>query len=343
MLVKYQDLTTNLNKKIYPLYVILGQDQYLQNAINQKIKKIWCKETSSDAEIIDIDDDWQNAFTMANSYSLFSELLFLEIRFSKKTITNNFKQSITQYLGKHNPKSLVVVKAFNLNYKQLDFLVTNKNLQIFSAQPLNMHELEVWIKQELHNANLKFENNVPKFIAESSQNNMLAAHQTLIKLKLTNDTNKQITCDFLLEFMNNQAEYPVYDLTTACLQANFVHARNIFRKLATNNQNTSVYILWLLSHEIQNLIYLKQTIINSQSLQNAFKKLKIWPQKTKIYEKALQRFSLDELENLLKYCAFLDFQLKSAADFNTWNKLEQIIKLTCLGWSNNDKILVNEI
>lgn len=341
MLVKYQDITTKINTNICPLYIIIGQDTYLQNDIGHKIKQVWKKTDEVDEEILDIDDEWQNAFMQANSYSLFSERLLIDIRYAKKTINSNFKESILKYANNYNPKTLVIIKAPNLTYKQLDFLVSNKNILICSAQQLSLHELEMWIKKELQNFNIIAENNIHKLIAQYTQNNMLAAHQTIVKLSLT--FKDVLTEDNLLKFINDQSEYPIYELTAACLQANSSHAINILRKFANNNQNTSVYILWLLSHEVQTLLQLKQMEINTESMPAAYKKLKIWPQKIKMYEVALKRFTLTELEEALKKCALLDFKLKSSTDINVWDKLEQLILILSLGRQTNDTILVNEI
>lgn len=341
MLVKYHNLKANINHRILPLYIIIGPDIYLQNDIGMQIKQAWIKQGATDSVTIDVDDEWQSAFAKANHYSLFNELLFIDIRYIKKTINSNFQESFLKYLTNYNTKTIVVVKAPNLTFKQLDFLASNTNLRICSAQQLSNNELEIWIKKELQNLGIQFDNEIPKLISQHSQNNMLAAHQSIIKLHLT--YQEKITSNILLNFINNQSEYPVYELTAACLQANFTQAIYILQKFANNNQNTSVYILWLLNHEIANLIHLKQSALNATLSQNTYTKLKIWPQKIKIYEKALQRFSLEKLETILKQCAYLDSTLKSSTDINVWDKLERLIMLICLGWSTNDKLLVNEV
>lgn len=342
-ILKYQEVAANINKKIYPLYIIIGQDDYLQNDITQQIKQAWKKLGSVDSEIIEIDDDWKNAFLSANSYSLFNDLSFLEIRYNKKSTTNNFKESLLGYVDNYNPKTMVIIKAPNLTFKQLDFIITNKNIQIFSAQQFNHHELEIWIKNELKRLNIISDPNIPQLISQYTQNNMQAAHHTLIKLSLVYKGGEKVTEDEILKFIDDNSEYPIYELTAACLQANSKLAISILRKYANNNQNTNVYILWIISHEIQNLIQLKQNQISKSEIQTVCKKLKIWPQKIKMYEKAISRFSLNQLEIILKHCAFLELKLKSSTIMNFWDKLEHLILLICLGWKKNDTILVNEI
>ncbi len=343
MFVKYQEINNILNNKVFPLYVIFGQDQYLQDDISNRIKKAWKKLGDVDEEIINVDDDWENTFAKANSYSLFSDLSLLDIRYSKKTISNNFKESITKYLKNYNSKTLVIIRAPNITSKQLQFLTSSKNIQIFGANQLSAHELEKWIKAELQSLKIVTERNVPNIILQYNQNNMLAAQQTIIKLSMLTNSNEKLTESSVLEFINDQSEYPVYELTTKCLQGNSLQAINILRKFANNNQNTSIYILWLLSYEIRLLIQLKQMNINKTPMHDAYKKLKIWSQKIKMYETAMQRFTLGKLEELLTHCAQLDLQLKSSTDVNVWDKLERLVLLICLGCSRNDKILVNEI
>lgn len=332
MFINYQGLSTSLNKKIYPLYIIIGQDAFIQNDIYSKIKSTWHKQGSIETEIIEVENNWNNAFDLANNYGLFSELTLLDIRFNKKTVTKDSKEAINNYLDKFNPKSLVIIKAPQLTNKQLQFLDKNPNVEVVSAKQLSAYELETWIRSELKRLNIQTSKEVASLIYQFSQNNMLAAQQTITKLSLINTRDKVFTSEEVLQFINDQSEYPVYDLTNACLLANAPQAINILRKLAQNNQTSNVYILWLLSNEVRQILQIKQMLTQSISIQAACKKLKIWPQKVKMYEKATQRFSLEQLTNLLTLSAKLDSLIKSTSDANIWDKIEQLTLLICLGW-----------
>lgn len=332
MLVNYQGLNTQIKKKLYPVYIIIGQDPYLQNDCFQKIKSSWQAQGAVETEVIEVDNNWGNAFDLANNYGLFSELTCLDIRFNKKSFNKNFKEVISNYLNHYNPKSLIIIKAPNITSKQLQPIADNPNLQIVNAKQLNAIELQKWIRQELTNANIQTESDVADIIYQFSQNNMLAARQTIAKLNLINSENKVFTSTEILKFINNQSEYPVYELTSACLLANSSQAISILRKFSTNNQTNNIYILWLLSHEVRQLMRLKNMLGQATSLQIACKKLKIWPQKIKMYEAACNRFNYEQLSGLIKYCAQLDVMMKTSSDKNIWDKLEQLTLLICLGW-----------
>ena len=332
MFINYQGLNTSLNKKLYPLYIIIGQDAFIQNDIYTKIKSAWHKQGSIETEVLEVDNNWHNAFDLANSYGLFSELTLLDIRFNKKSVNKDFKEAVSNYLDNYNPKSLVIIKAPQLTNKQLQFLDKNPNAQIVLAKQLSLFELESWIRTELKRLNIQTNKDVASLICQFSQNNMLAAQQTITKLNLINTPDKKFTSDEVLQFINDQSEYPVYDLTSACLQANASQAINILHKFAQNNQTSNIYILWLLSNEVRQILQLKQLLNQSLSIQAACKKLKIWPQKVKMYEKAVQRFSLEQLTSLLSLSAKLDTLIKSTSDTNIWDKIEQLTLLICLGW-----------
>ena len=332
MFSNYQGLNSSLNKKIYPLYIVIGQDAFIQNDIYSKIKSHWQKQGSIETEVLEVDNNWRNAFDLANNYGLFSELTLLDIRFNKKTANKDFKEAVNNYLDNFNPKSLVIIKAPQLTNKQLQFLDKNTNAQVILAKPLLAYELESWIRTEFKRLNIQTNNDVAGLIYQFSQNNMLAAQQTITKLSLINTPDKIFTSDEVLQFINDQSEYPVYDLTSACLQANAQQAVNILRKFAQSNQTSNIYILWLLSNEIRQVIQLKQMLNQSISMQAACKKLKIWPQKIKMYEKAMRRFDLEQLTALLTLSAKLDALIKSTSDANIWDKIEQLTLLICLGW-----------
>lgn len=341
MLIKYHALASKLKNKLAPVYLIFGTDQYLQNEIANQIKQTWRKQGEVDEQIIDIDDDWDAAFATANSYSLFNELQLLDIRFSKKNISSNCKDSLLKYLSNYNSTTTVIIRAPNLNYKQLDFL--KQNIQICSAQPFTNYELETWIKAELRRLNIICDANIVKIIIQYSQNNMLAAHQTITKIAMLDKDKTKLSTQMLLEFITDQSDYPIYALSDACLLGKAKQAITILHKFAHNNQTTFVYILWILSNEIRILTQLKQMVTDSSTLQTACNKLKIWPQKVKQYEVAEKRFTLGQLEVLLKHCAHLDFKLKSSTEINIWDKLENLVLLLCRRWETHDKILVNEI
>lgn len=334
MLLKYSALENNIKKNIKPLYIIIGQDPYLFNNAAFIIKKAWCEKGECDKQILEVtNNDWGLVFKEANSYSIFADKVFLDIRFNQKNIDSKGKKSISNYLNSPNNKCLVLIKAPFLNSKQLSWLDSYKNIILVQASPYSEHELESWIKSELNKQNILYDPIIPSLIYQYSQNNMLAAAQAIEKLSLVNEDEKYFTKEMVIEHLTYQSEYSVFELTNACLAADGNKSVNILRKIS-QNKGEPIYILWLLSQEIRLLIQLKQLLTEKITLNSACKQLKIWPQKVKLYDLALKRFSYIQLAKILKHCALLDEIIKSNKNIFIWNMLEQLTLIFCFGWED---------
>lgn len=88
MQIRQPLLAQQVQKKIAPLYVIIGQDNYLLEDSLITIKSAIKKNHNYDEKIISIQsvDDWSIVKEEANSYSLFSETVLLNIFYDKKSI-----------------------------------------------------------------------------------------------------------------------------------------------------------------------------------------------------------------------------------------------------------------
>lgn len=70
------------------LYVLFGQDLFLLDKAAQSIKSAWQAANNHEAEekilYMDNPSDWALLETEANSYSLFSNSVLIDIRYEKK-------------------------------------------------------------------------------------------------------------------------------------------------------------------------------------------------------------------------------------------------------------------
>ncbi|MDF1757890.1 MAG: DNA polymerase III subunit delta [Legionellaceae bacterium] len=332
MIIKSQALEANVAKKIYPLYLLTGQDQYLLNSSAQIIKSKWAKCYEYDEDIIEFtNNDWEIVFDKANNYSLFSEAMLLDIRFNKKSMDAAGKKAILKYLNNYNDKCLIIIRAPNIPTKQLQWLTKDKNCLITQAMPYTPIELENWIKSELQKQEIRHDKDVPKLIFQYSQNNMLAASQVIQKLSLINDPEKVFSSSEVLQYISDQSEYPIYDLANACLAAKSDKCISILNKIS-QNKGEPVYILWILTQEIRLLLQISNLISQRMSMSSACSQLNIWSQRMSLYDMTLKRLSKIHLEELLQYCATLDETIKSNRSNCIWDKLQQLALLICFGW-----------
>ena len=128
----------------------------------------------------------------------------------------------------------------------------------------------------------------------------------------------------ILKYLDDQSEYPIYELTDTCLNADYNKAIQRLRQ-AQNHSVEPTLLLWCLTQEIRQLINLHYQIQQGKSLQQACQILKIWSSKVGYYEKSIQRLSYESLLNLLQQAQAIDRLLKTGGIQKIWIELERLI------------------
>ena len=325
MIIKHQDLPFSLRKKLYALYILTGQDPYLLNDAALLIKKAWRQQGESDEQIIQLEQpaDWNTLQEEANSYCLFSQFLLLDARFDKKSIDVSSKKVLQDYLLNINPRTLILLRAPNVPSKQLQFIANNEHTVLVQAYALSHVALQRWVATQLTGKQFRYDSSIPALICQYTQGNMLACAQLIEKLTLIHAENENLTTAMVTEQLSDQCHYQLYELADACLNAQTDKAIHLLRQ-AHDNKTEASLILWLLSQEIRLLIQLSHLRQQSIPFLTACNQLKIWPQRAKAYELALNRLPITQLYQLLSTGQQLDEQIKSNQTVSIWHGLERL-------------------
>ena len=332
MLIKYQALQPLLQKQIKALYVLQGADHYLINDAALSIKKAWRQRGETDEKIIHINTaaDWKPLLDEANSYSLFSELILLDIRFDKKTIDPMGKDTLSQYLQSINPRCLIILRTTQVPAKQLQWLQNSENVVLVQITSFTDVALQQWIATQLQSRSIRYVPQVPALIHLYSQNNMLACAQVIEKLALIFDKTAELTIEEVREHLVDQCDLPLYELADACLSANAEKALHLLRQ-AYHERIEPTLILWLLTQEIRQLIQLTHLLKQSIACTTACNQLKIWPKRAKLYENTLTRLPLIKLYQLLHESRQLDESIKTSQNQYIWQSFEKMALALCFG------------
>lgn len=333
MQIKQQALASQLQKKIAPLYVLIGQDNYLLNDALHTIKTTIKNKYDCDERILSLNnaEDWTVFQEEANSYSLFSEAIFLNIFYDKKTIDAAGKKILTHYLKSINSKCFIVIRAPNLPAKQLLWLTNNTEAMVVVAYPLAPDAMKQWIVNEFKKNKLCCEPQIPELIYSYTKGNMLACAQAIEKIALTYPVGTNINTQQALEHLSDQCEHTLFELVEACLQGHADKAIQILRQ-AANNKTEAILVLWMLSQEVRQLLQiLFFTTQKGMDVKSACSQLKIWPQRVPLYQLSIKRMNMTYLQQLLLFCQTIDEQIKSSLHNQAWNSLEQLALSLSLG------------
>ena len=332
MQIKQQMLAQQIHKKIAPLYVLTGQEHYLLEESLNTIKSAIKKSYEHDEKIISIQstEDWTTVLEEANSYSLFSDTVLLNIFYDKKSIDATGKKILTEYLKMINSRCFIIIRAPNIPAKQLQWLYNSEYVVLVVAYPLNTELMKHWIANQFKKNSLNFEQQVPDLIHQYTQGNMLACAQVIEKIALSNPPHSQINSQQALEHLSDQCSHSLFELIEACLMGQADKAIHILRQ-AANDKTEVTLVLWMLTQEIRILLQLSFALRQNTDFKTACNQLRIWPQRINLYQSTIKRLNNPTLEQLLHYCKSIDEQIKSNLNTQVWNALENLTLSLCIG------------
>lgn len=332
MQIKQQALSQHLQRKIAPLYMLSGDDNYLLGESLNKIKDAIKAISAYEEQIISIQnpEDWLRVHEEACSYSLFAETVLLSIFYDKKTMDATGKSVLIDYLGSINSRCFIIISAPNIPAKQLQWLSSHEQVTHVIAYPLNASEIKTWVSNQLKTHLFQFSPQIPELIHQYTQGNMLACAQVIEKINLSYPAHSQITVDQVLEHLSNQCEHSLFELVDSCLTGQADKTIQIV-KHAANNKTEAILVLWMLTQELRNLLNLFHLTKQSIEFKSACTQLKIWPQRAPLYQSCMKRTNVVLLNQLLHYCHSIDEQIKSNLNTQVWNALERLALCLCLG------------
>lgn len=331
MQIKPNYLAQHLQKKSFAIYWLAGQDTYLLEDSLKTIKNQIKNQNECDEKVLSVQapDDWQTIPEEANNYSLFSDSTLLNIFYDKKTLDSTGKKVISEYLKNPNPQCSIIIRTPNIPAKQLQWLTTTNDILLVMHYALAPEAMSYWIKEQLNKHSLSYDADVPALIQQYTQGNMLASAQVIEKIRLNFSGPGHVSRKEALEHVFNQCEHNLFELADACLLGQVDRSIQILRH-AANNKSEPILVLWVLAQEIRQLLQLHH-FVKQVDFKSACSQLKIWPQRSGLYQTALRRLSYDFLSSLLRYSLKIDEQIKSSMSMQSWSSLERVILSLCSG------------
>lgn len=334
MLIKQSGFNLRLHKTLPAVFFLCGQEPLQLNNLALLIKKTWSKQTDGDVEqsIIHINNaaDWQVLAEEANSYSLFSNAVLLDVRLDKKTLEAAGKTVLERYLQEPNPRCLVMIRSPELPLKQLTAMSNHDAVHVMNLTAPSANEVKQWISSRLADMGTRFDASIPGLIQQYNEGNLLACSQLLDKLAILVEPETVLSVEMVKEQLINQCEYSLYDLSDACLNADAVKALLLLRQ-AAGNKTEATLILWLLTQEVRLLLQLVPYTGQVAALRDKATELKIWSSRQALYQKAVARQRANDLSALLQFCNKLDSDIKTGQSHRIWNSFELIALSLCSG------------
>ncbi|EPE37381.1 DNA polymerase III, delta subunit [Candidatus Photodesmus katoptron Akat1] len=331
MRVEANKLQQCLNKQLYSIYLLLGNEPLLieesRKAIHQKAKKVGFNEFQYFK--IERQLDWNQVFNYCQSFSLLSNKRIIELEICEKK--EEINREVNTLIKMMNNDILLIIHRKILsklkeNQQCLNPL-TSKCCFIHCFTP-DIHQFPQFIQARCKVLGLKVDNQTIKMLAQWYEGNLFALSQSLEKLMLIYPDCK-INETRLKESLSHCNHFSSFHWIDALLLAKPNRAQRILRQLK-NEGIEAIVLIRIIQKELLKLLQMKYELNNS-TLMQVFDKHKIWRSKHHVYISALSRLSFSILKMQIKLLIQCEMATKTTVQHyvSPWSILQELsVKLS---------------
>ncbi|MDD5461653.1 MAG: DNA polymerase III subunit delta [Methylococcales bacterium] len=324
MRLKPEQLNAALQKGLMPVYLIAGDEPLQLGEMADAVRKAARKAGFENREILSAETgfEWNQLAFTADSLSIFADKKIIDLRMPSAAPGTEGAKALIAYCQRLPKDTLLLITAGKLagnalKAKWLEAL--DKAGIIIQVWPLEGQDLIRWLQQRMQQRGLHAETDGLRILASRIEGNLLAAAQEIEKLYVlygpVNLSTQQI-----LDVVADNSRYDVYKLMDSVLAAG---ANRIFKILSGLRAEgiAAPVVLWAVTREARVLIRIKQALSDGHNRESVFKNHQIRDKRKQLVSNALNRLSMNDLNNLLVLSAKADRQIKGQQQGDAWETL----------------------
>jgi len=327
MQISSQQLERQLQRGIYPVYLIQGDEPLLfeeaasliiAHAKQQDFEErriFHCEQTSS----------WDDVFNETAMLSLFDEKKVIDIRLRQKSPDATGKKALERILKSPRDDQILLLRAPLLtksNQKQAWFKSLDKLGCIVTVWPIKSHQLLPWVKQRMQAAGLSTTPEGYQFISDCVEGNLLAAHQEIQKLGLLFEPGS-LSLEQCQQALSQLARYDIFQLCDTALKGNSAKVNSILTSLEQEKTEPTL-VLWALCQDIRTLARLQWLCTRGAAFAKASSECNVWEKRKPLFKHALDIAQTNAFYRLLEKARRIDGIIKGLYPGNAWCELQRL-------------------
>ncbi len=313
-------------KSLQGLCLLHGDEPLMAQLLLDGLRQHW-REQGIERQRLDLNSpsDWHQALAAADSLSLFSTRTAVEAHGSAKPdadLLDDLQRHADMARAEHTsaePAStlVVVMPAFDKAAQKSKFFQwMQKNATVVALQLKAPADRRTLLEQLAQSRRLPLSGEQWTLLLEHSQNNLLAAQQTLLRLEALHDpAHARIDDDTFAGALVEQSRHSPFDLAQAALEGRAVQAVQVLRFLQESGEAPSL-VLWALNRDMKLLMQLMAQPDQAQALG-------IWASRLHVYQQALRRLRPAHLRHWPTLLLRTDTAIKGASREQPWDLLLQ--------------------
>lgn len=334
MRIYANQLNAELNQRLCPFYMVLGEEPYQLSEAVKQIKHAAAKQGFAEVIRFSVTPqfDWQELRSEYLAMSLFSSQKIIELDLAEQKLPEAGASALKALAEMPNPDVILLLKGEKNSQdvqKTAWFKALDKQGLFIPVYELQGRHLENWLNQYCQQLNLKLSPGAKALLLEANQGNLFAIVQELEKLSLI-FKQQLIEHKDLVPVLLNQAKFNVFDLSDALLQGDQNAVCQIVHKLQQENIEPTI-VAWSITKEANQLLAMVKARLQGMPINQVMQQFKVWKNKQTITQNALGRLNQQRLETIITALADFDAYFKQ----HTLNAPYQVLLHICLLFCTN--------
>lgn len=325
MNISLTQLTKQLDQTIAPFYIISGEEILLVDETCERISSALKNRYELIPQRITITTgfDWSSLYNEFSTPSLFNPVSCFILNLFSIKLESTAKDVLTHFAQHSNPQRFIIVKLPKIEKEteKTKWFTALTNACVWISIPsIAPTALPAWLIERAPLYGLRLNLEQAQWIAQRTENNLLASDQALKKIQLI---NQPITKALLEELIEAQASYTIFLLSDACLAGNGPRVARILETLHAQDV-APLLLLWSLAKDIRAAIEIHTAISKGQPFTQACQQQHIWTSRQAMMQHFIRRSNLKDCLYCLKRLADIDRLSKGLESGDPWHALQKI-------------------
>ncbi|WP_145544131.1 DNA polymerase III subunit delta [Yersinia frederiksenii] len=326
-----EQLVAQLHEGLRACYLLCGNEPLLLQESQDHIRHVAAQHDFSEhfSFTLDAHTEWDNIFSLCQALSLFASRQTLLVSFPDSGLTAPMNEQLVKLSSLLHPDILLILRANKLTKAQENsawFKALSMNGVFVSCQTPELAQLPRWVGTRAKSLNLEIDDAAIQLLCYCYEGNLLALSQALERLSLLYPDGK-LTLPKVEQAVNDAAHFTPYHWLDALLAGKSKRAWHILQQLQQEDSEP-VILLRTLQRELLQLLTLKRQL-EQVPLRTLFDQFRVWQNRRPLMTQALQRLSMQQLQQAIHLLAQIEVRLKQDYGQSIWPELETLSMLMC--------------
>jgi len=332
MQLRLAQLSSHLAKAVAPLYVVYGDEPLLAIEAGDLIRGAARAAGCGDREVLVAEPGfkWETFSSASRNLSLFGGRKLIDLRIPSGKPGVEGARALEAYAADPDPDAVALITLPRLDrtaQASAWFAALERSAVVIAVQPVERTELPRWIAERLKRSGQRAAAGTLKFLADTTEGNLLAAQQEIDKLALLLPEG-ELDPDAVERAVADVARFDVFQLSEAWLAGDAGRALRILGVLESVGEGVPL-IVWQLGEDLHALAAVLEATATGVPLAAALRTVRVWGKRQAALERAARRVDPEALPGLLARLATLDALAKGIGRGNAWDELRSLMLALC--------------